>query len=123
SSQHDSQSLRRPEVHGLLLDRRGGLLAQREGVAAGVAKLRALDAELARLRGEARELARRQDFLAFQVQEIDAARLVPAELEALRGERSRLAHADRLREEGAGALAPLSCDPARADPPRAPAPP
>src|SRR5262249_58478171 len=35
SSQHDSQSLRRPEVHGLLLDRRGGLLAQREAVAAG----------------------------------------------------------------------------------------
>jgi len=113
SSQHDSQSLRRPEVHGLLLDRRGGLLALREAVAAGVARLRALEAELARLRDEARELARRQDFLAFQVQEIDAARLVPAELEALRGERSRLAHADRLREEGAAALALLSGDPAR----------
>ena len=115
SSQHDSQSLRRPEVHGLLLDRRGGLLAQRAAVGAGVARLRALEEELARLRDEARELARRQDFLSFQVLEIDAARIVPVELEALRAERSRLAHADRLREEGAAALALVSGDPARAD--------
>jgi DNA repair protein RecN (Recombination protein N) len=115
SSQHDSQSLRRPDVHGLLLDRHGGLLAQRRAVAEGVAGLRQLDLELERLRAEARELARRQDFLAFQVQEIDAARLVPGELESLRAERSRLAHADRLREEGAAAIALVTGDPARGD--------
>ncbi len=115
SSQHDSQSLRRPETQGLLLDERGGLLAERQAVAAGVARIRAVDEELARLRAEARELERRRDFLAFQVQEIDAARLVPGELEGLRVERARLAHADRLRDEGAAAVALVTGDPARSD--------
>ncbi len=115
SSQHDSQALRRPELQGLLLDERGGLLAERHAVAAGVARIRGLDEELTRLRDEARELARRQDFLAFQVQEIDEARLVPGEIEELRAHRGRLAHADRLREEGAAAIALLTGDPARAD--------
>jgi DNA repair protein RecN (Recombination protein N) len=115
SSQHDSQSLRRPEVHGLLLDRRAGLLERRRAVADAVARVRELDEALESLRAEARERARRQDFLAFQVQEIDAARLVPAELERLRGERSRLAHADRLREEGAAAVALVAGDPAGGD--------
>jgi len=111
SSQHDSHALRRPEVHGWLLDRRAGLLERRRAVADAVARVRAQDAELERLRAEARERARRRDFLAFQVQEIDAARLVPAELERLRAERSRLAHADRLREEGAAAVALVAGDP------------
>ncbi len=119
SSQHDSHSLRRPEVHGLLLDRRGGLLGPRGAVAEGVARLRQIDAEVARLRAEAQELARRQDFLAFQVQEIEAARLVPAELDGLRVERSRLAHADRLRDEGAAAVALVAGDPARSEDPGA----
>lgn len=119
SSQHDSHSLRRPEVHALLLDGRGGLLEVRRAVAEGAARVRELDRELERLRAEARELARRQDFLAFQVQEIDAARLVPGELERLRAERSRLAHADRLREEGAAAVALVTGDPTRTDAPGA----
>ncbi len=119
SSQHDSHSLRRPEVQALLLDRRGGLEGPRRAVSEGVTCLRQLDAELARLRAEARELARRQDFLAFQVQEIAAARLVAGELEELRVERSRLAHADRLREEGAAAVALVAGDPARSDVPGA----
>jgi DNA repair protein RecN (Recombination protein N) len=115
SSQHDSQSLRRAEVHGLLLDRVGELLTERRAVAEGYAALRALEEELAQLRGEAAERARRQDFLAFQVREIEAARLDPREGEALRAERSRLAHAARLRGEGAAALALLAGDPMLAE--------
>jgi DNA repair protein RecN (Recombination protein N) len=113
SSQHDSQRLLRPELHGELLDRSGGLGDLREAVASGFAELRALDRELLELREASRERARRRDFLDFQVREIDAAKLDPAEVEALRTERSRLAHAEQLREEGAAVLGLLAGDPAR----------
>jgi DNA repair protein RecN (Recombination protein N) len=115
SSQHDSQALLRPEVHGRLLDRTGGLEPLRARVGEGFAALRGLDEELARLRAESCERARRQDFLAFQVSEIDAARLDAGEIAALRSERSRLAHAGRLQEEGALALGALAGDPRGAD--------
>jgi DNA repair protein RecN (Recombination protein N) len=115
SSQHDSQALLRPEVHGRLLDRMGGLEPLRARVGEGVAALRSLDEDLARLRAASRERARQQDFLAFQVSEIDAARLDADEIAALRSERSRLAHAGRLQEEGALALAALAGDPQGAD--------
>jgi DNA repair protein RecN (Recombination protein N) len=111
SSQYDSQALLRPEMHGRLLDRTAGLEPLRAAVAAGFAVLRDMDAELARLRAESQERARRQDFLAFQVNEIDAARLDPGEVAALRSERSRLAHAGRLQEEGGLALATLCGEP------------
>lgn len=113
SSQHDSQRLLRPEVQGELLDRSGGLGDLREAVARGFAELRALDQELRQLREASRERARRRDFLEFQVREIDAAELDPTEVEALRAERSRLAHAEQLRVEGAEALGLLFGDPSR----------
>ena len=115
SSQHDSQALLRPEVHGRLLDRTGGLEPLRARVGEGFAALRALDEDLAGLRAASRERARQQDFLAFQVSEIDAARLDTDEIAALRSERSRLAHAGRLQEEGALALGALTGDPQGAD--------
>ena len=115
SSQHDSQSLLRAESHGWLLDRSGGLLPQRERVAAGYAELRAQARELAELRAAAHERERRRDLLAHQVAEIDEAKLEPGEVERLRAERSRLAHAERLREEGAAAAALLVGDPSRAE--------
>ncbi len=111
SSQHDSQTLRRPELHGLLLDQAGGLLELRARVAGGYAELRALDAEIEGLRAERAERARRRDFLEFQVGEIDAAELAPDEEQRLREQRSRLRHAGRLRSEGAAALAALAGDP------------
>jgi len=115
SSQHDSQMLLRPEAHGRLLDRMGGLEPLRNAVAEGFAALRELDREFARLRAESQECERRRDFLAYQVNEIDAARLVAADVAALRTERSRLAHAGRLQEEGALALDALAGDPQAAD--------
>ena len=119
SSQHDSQSLLRAEVHGRLLDRLGGLLERRVAVAEGFAALRASDEELSRLRAAAQERARRQDFLSYQVREIDEAKLEPEEPERLHRERSRLAHAERLREESAAALGRLAGDPLRAEDPNA----
>ncbi len=115
SSQHDSQSLLRAESHGWLLDRSAGLLPQRERVAAGYACLRAQDRELVALRAAAGDRERRRDLLAHQVEEIDAARLAPGEPELLRAERSRLSHAERLREEGAAAAGLLVGDPLRSE--------
>jgi DNA repair protein RecN (Recombination protein N) len=111
SSQHDSHSLLRADVHGRLLDTSGGLLAVRSEVASGHAALREIDDALAQLRAAARERIQRLEFLRFQVEEIDAAKLDPEAHEALRTERGRLAHAGRLGEEGAAALAQLSGDP------------
>jgi DNA repair protein RecN (Recombination protein N) len=112
SSQHDSQSLLRTEFHGRLLDDSAGLLPLRNAVAEGVAELRALDKELSELRVAEMDRERRRDFLSFQVSEIDAAKPDPAEIAALRAERSRLAHAERLREGSAIALGLLVGDPA-----------
>jgi len=110
SSQHDSQSLRRPDFHGAVVDRIGGLEAQRAAVAEGCRALRALDQELAALRAEASERARQRDFLGFQVDEIDAAALDAEDIEALRVERVRLAHAGRLGEEACAALSLVAGD-------------
>jgi DNA repair protein RecN (Recombination protein N) len=115
SSQHDSQALLRPEMQGWLLDRSGNLLEQRAAVAEDFGVLQALDAELARLRAEAQERARRQDFLSFQLREIDEAKLDPQTLAELRAEHARLAHAGRLQEEGALALGLLAGDPLHDD--------
>jgi len=110
SSQHESQQLRRPERHGLLLDAFGGLLERRAAVARGHEALRALRAERAALRAAAEERARRRDFVAFQLGEIDAAGLAPGELAALGEEHARLAHAEERRAAAAAAAQALAGD-------------
>ncbi|HVH05997.1 MAG TPA: DNA repair protein RecN [Myxococcota bacterium] len=119
SSQHESQALLRPESHARLLDEVGGHRALRERVEARARAARALDEELAGLRRESEERARREDFLAFQVREIDDARLAPGELERLRAERGRLLHAGRLGEEATASAALLAGDPSSSDTPGA----
>ena len=111
SSQHDSQALRRSEAHGRLLDRKGDSLELRASLAQAYRKLRAIQEELAALRERARERVQRQDFLTHQLNEIDDAKLVVEEVQELMATRSRLAHAGKLREEGAAALERLVADP------------
>jgi len=115
SSQHQSQALLRPEVQSRLLDGFGGLEEHCARVRSGVAALVAREEEIARLRGDAEERARREDFLAFQVAEIDDARLDADEVERVTAEHARLVHAERLRSEADGAAARLTGDPARSD--------
>src|SRR5260370_5169567 len=67
-----------------------------EGMAGLVSQWRAVRRELDRLRQDEREIARRVELLRFQVDEIEAARLVPGELDQLEVERRRLANAERL---------------------------
>jgi len=94
--QSDNASLKREAEHVELLDRFGGLLGERAALGERVARLRAVRRELATLRGDAAELARRAELLRYQVDEITKARLRPDEEEALLAERHRLANAERL---------------------------
>lgn len=110
SSQHSSQALLRPERQARLLDSAGGHLALREAVEQGFARLRSLDAELLELRAAAEDRARREDFLRFQIGEIDGVGLAPDELPGLESEHRRLANAEQLREEGAAVVSSLSGD-------------
>jgi DNA repair protein RecN (Recombination protein N) len=119
SSQHDSHALLRAETQGRLLDHKGGLLELRGAVGEGHRRLRELDTERARLAERERERAQRRDFLVFQVGEIDEAKLDPAEIEELRTVRERLAHVERLRAKGGGALELLTGDPGSAGSDRA----
>ena len=94
--QTDHLSLMRQREHVNLLDRYAGLMPQRDKVTAEVRRLLAVRKELGNLRRDQRELARRIDLLAFQVEEIDGAALEPGEDEALESERRRLANAEQL---------------------------
>jgi DNA repair protein RecN (Recombination protein N) len=96
--QTEHLSLLRPRTHVDLLDRYAGLLELRERVATQVRELRDVRRQLAELRHDARELARRIDLLQYQVEEIRAARLKPGEEEELEAERSRLANAEELMQ-------------------------
>ncbi len=115
SSQHQSQALLQPEAQIRVLDEFGGLRERCARVRAGVAALAARAEEAADLRREAEERARREDFLAFQVGEIDEARLDADECESIAAEHGRLVHAERLRAETDLAVARLTGDPARSD--------
>jgi len=110
SSQHSSQALLRPESHGRFLDAAGGLLPLREEVAEHYEAIRRIDRELAALREQAEERARRQDFLAFQLAEIDEVGLRPGEIAELDAEHARLAHADSLRADAATVARALTGD-------------
>ncbi len=111
SSQHESQRLLRPGAQSRLLDAAGGLLQERAGVESAFEGLRALDREVGELRARAEELARREDFLRFQVKEVDEAKVETGEFEELLSERGRLAHAERLTADAAAAAALLAGDP------------
>jgi DNA repair protein RecN (Recombination protein N) len=85
-----------PDVAALLAD-----------YGAAWAALQALSRELVALRGEGRDRDREVALLRFQVDEIEAAAVEPAEDERLKTERERLRHAERLVERVGGAAALL----------------
>lgn len=96
--QGEHLSLLRTREHLLFLDRYGGLTEQRGQLAATVAELRQVRQELRASMRDERELARRIDLLRFQVEEIEAARLVADEEEELGRQRTLLANAEQLSE-------------------------
>jgi len=108
SSQHESQRLLRPGAQSRLLDAAGSLLGDRAALETAFERLRALDREIGELRARAEELSRREDYLKFQVKEIDEAKVEAGQFEALLAERGRLAHAERLIGDAGGAAALLA---------------
>ncbi|MER2599282.1 MAG: DNA repair protein RecN [Caldilineales bacterium] len=106
--QTDHLSLLRPREHITLLDRYAGLLPARDKVTALQRRVLAVRKELAGLRRDQRELARRLDLLTFQAEEISSAGLEVDEDSALDSERRRLANAEQLIRLTDGARALLS---------------
>jgi DNA repair protein RecN (Recombination protein N) len=119
SSQHESQRLLRPGAQSRLLDAAGGLLGDRAALETAFERLRGLEREIAGLRARAEELARREDYLRFQVREIDESKVEAGQFEALLAERGRLAHAGRLIGEAGVAAALLAGEAGGSDVPGA----
>ena len=94
--QNQHLSLLRVREHIDILDKYGGLWQLRIEVAEGARQLTEVRRELDRLQENEAGVARRVDFLRYQVEEISAANLRPAEYEDLTLERDRVANAERI---------------------------
>ncbi len=98
ASQHESVSLTDSATHAAYLDAFGSLDGLRDGVSSQFDELSALAKEVERLIAAERGRAEREDFLEFQLREIDELDPRPNEEAELESERSRLRHAGRLGE-------------------------
>ncbi|HEY8344909.1 MAG TPA: DNA repair protein RecN [Bacillota bacterium] len=96
--QHEHQSLLHIDKHREILDSFGGaeLNEQKKATAAAYQRWAELKRELDRLSLNEQEKKERLDYLNFQLQEIDRARLQPGEEEELLKEREVLAAAEAL---------------------------
>ena len=94
--QNQHLSLLRVREHIDILDKYGGLWQLRTEVAEGARQLTDIRRELDRLRENEAEVARRVDFLRYQVGEISTANLRPTEYDDLTLERDRVANAERI---------------------------
>jgi len=96
SSQHESQTLCDPSTHATLLDAYAGLAPQRDGLAKEVSGILTLDRAIAEARTKIEQLRIREDFLRFQLHELDELDPKPGEEVELETTRARLRHADKL---------------------------
>lgn len=106
-SQHESQALLDPLFQLRLLDAFGGLTVQAGEFSEMAESVRTLQAQLRTLEGDRQQRQRELTLLRFERDELDAASLVPDEVEQLSTERERLAHAQSLLafyEASAGVL-------------------
>ncbi len=104
-AQHEQQTLLVPAEHMALLDRFGGeaIARQKQEVAECYDRYRKLSEELASLSGDAAERMKRLDFLAYQIEEIQNARLMPGEDAELEKYYKKAANAQAI-EETAGEI-------------------
>jgi DNA repair protein RecN (Recombination protein N) len=98
ASQHESVSLTDPATHLEYLDAFGKLESAKDALGADVDALAVLVAELDAVRSAERGRVEREDFLAFQLREIDELDPREGEETELEQERARLRHAERLGE-------------------------
>lgn len=96
--QHDHQTLLHPEVHVDLLDLYGKCRELRNEFSANFSDYQAQTKKLQSLKMDEKELLQKQEFLIFQLKEIDAANLSEEEEEEIKAERNKLKHAGQIRE-------------------------
>ncbi|MEN9724332.1 MAG: repair protein RecN [Pseudomonadota bacterium] len=89
-SQHEHQSLLKPQTQLELLDRYGKLDAIRSRYASAWNQLRALESQLTMIREAESSRLKRLDFLRFQIDELQAAKLQPGEENELQQEKALL---------------------------------
>ena len=106
--QGEHLNLLRPSTHSALLDRYAGLMDERRALGSVASELRALRAELDRMRQDARTVVQRIDILSYQTDEIEHAALSPGEDEELESERVRLGNAEALQQLAQSAYAILA---------------
>lgn len=94
--QHEHQSLLRMDRQLDLLDAYGEAEEAAEKIAAQVAGLREVDGEIESLENDDRERTREMEFLRFEVGEIDAADLRPAEDQELKARIARITNAETI---------------------------
>jgi DNA repair protein RecN (Recombination protein N) len=98
ASQHESVSLTDPSTHLEYLDAFGRLDVEREALGAEVRALADLARELEAARGAERTRSEREDFLRFQLRELEDLDVRAGEETELEHERARLKHAGRLAD-------------------------
>ncbi len=103
ASQHESVSLTDPATHLEYLDAYGRLESMRDELGEKVAELASVVREIHRVRDAERDRAEREDFLAFQLREIEELDPSPGEETTLESERARLRHAEKLSNATQGA--------------------
>lgn len=94
--QGEHLSLLKPKAHLPLLDAYANLVTEQRGLAAEVSAYRKIQRELTELRQNEKLIAQRMDMLKFQIEEIDAAKLVVGEEEGLKIERKRLGNMEQI---------------------------
>lgn len=103
ASQHESVSLTDPATHLEYLDAFGKLETMRDALGEKVAELSSIVKDIERVREAERDRAEREDFLAFQLHEIEELDPSVGEEADLESERARLRHAEKLRNATEGA--------------------
>ena len=105
--QHESQSLLVAGVQRDLLDAFGEALADAERVRAAYEAQETIRQQVSALESRRRDAERRADYLRHVVSEIEAAKLVPGEDQALDDEARRLTNVEELRRHVADAVGAL----------------
>ncbi len=108
--QHEGQRLVDPEVQLELLDAYAGVQAERQAFGNQLSELRKLEREIASLKKQAAEAKQQEDFLRFQVEELDAAKLEAGEDEQLEQEFELLENAEGVQQTLAQVVQQLEHD-------------
>jgi len=104
SSQHAHQGLLREENHLDILDEFAGTFSLRQEVTGLYGKILPIAKKIASLKTQREDKIREQDLLQFQVDEIEAAAILPNEDEELDSQRDRLENASKIFEAVNGGI-------------------